>query len=110
MNAAVNSLYAEYLDHTGGDKAAAGCLTLAAVLVEHGSAAPQSETALTVAEAAKHLNLSSKKVYQMCQMGELQSFRAGRARRIPKIAIEQFESDNPGFSNEPNLVVFDHLA
>jgi len=30
MNAAVNTLYAEYLDHTGGDKAAAASLTLAA--------------------------------------------------------------------------------
>ena len=34
MNAAVNSLYAEYLDHTGGDKAAAASLTLAAVMAE----------------------------------------------------------------------------
>ena len=34
MNPAVNTLYAEYLDHTGGDTAAAASLTLAAVMLE----------------------------------------------------------------------------
>jgi len=42
MNLAVNTLYAEYLDHTGGDKAAAASPTLAAVIAETGGKTPPS--------------------------------------------------------------------
>ena len=95
MNAAVNTLYAEYLDHTGGDKAAAASLTLAAVMAETGGKTPPS-TALTVAEAARRMNVTRQTVYQMCQSGRLRSFRpgTGRALRIPLEAIEQCENES----------------
>jgi excisionase family DNA binding protein len=92
MNAAVNILYAEYLEHTGGDKAAAASLTLAATMAETGGKTPP--TALTVAEAAHRLGVSRQTVYQMCQSGRLRSFRpgTGRSLRIPLEAIEQCEN------------------
>ena len=76
MNAAVNALYADYLEHTGGDKAAAASLALAAVMQDYQPAAPENSPpadsgSLTVKDAAVHLNLSSKKVYRMCLAGEL---------------------------------------
>jgi excisionase family DNA binding protein len=93
MNAAVNALYAEYLDHTGGDKAAAAALTLAAAMMETGGKTPPP-TALTVAETARRLGVTRQTVYQMCQSGRLRSFRPGmgRALRIPLEAVEQCES------------------
>ncbi len=93
MNAAVNTLYAEYLDHTGGDKAAAASLTLAAVMADGRVQDTADPSALTVAKAAAHLNLCSKKVYQMCRAGELRTFKAGRAIRIPLAEIERFAAE-----------------
>ncbi len=53
MNNQVVSQYNEYLKLTGGDKAAAASLTLAAVMMEGRSEAPAPPAmALTVAEAA----------------------------------------------------------
>jgi len=93
MNAAVNALYAEYLEHTGDDKAAAASLTLAAMMAETGGKTPPT-SALTVAEAARRLGVSRQTVYQMCQSGRLRSFRPGTGRllRIPLEAIEQCEN------------------
>jgi excisionase family DNA binding protein len=95
MNVAVNALYAEYLDHTGGDKAAAASLTLAAMMAETGGKTPPT-AALTVAEAARRLNVTRQTVYQMCQSGRLGSFRpgTGRALRIPLDAIEKCEANS----------------
>ena len=100
MNAAVNALYAEYLEHTGGDKAAAAILALAAVLHDSQSSnplslQPEDPGSLTVKEAAVRLNLSSKKVYRMCLAGELRCFRAGRAIRVSLEEIERFEQNGP---------------
>jgi excisionase family DNA binding protein len=99
MNAAVNSLYAEYLEHTGGDKAAAASLALAAVLVENGGTTPPLTgttpplTALTVAQAAKRLAVTQKTIYGMCQDGRLRSFRVGRAVRVPAEEIARMENE-----------------
>ena len=95
MNAAVNALYAEYLEHIGGDKAAAASLTLAAMMAETGGKTPPN-TALTVADAARRLGVSRQTVYQMCQSGRLRSFRPGmgRALRIPLEAVEQCENQS----------------
>jgi excisionase family DNA binding protein len=38
---------------------------------------------LTVAETAKRLHLCAKTVYNLCNAGELECCRAGRAIRIP---------------------------
>lgn len=102
MNAAVNALYAEYLEHTGGDKAAAASLALAAVLVESGSAVPAEATtesagndpySLTVDQAAEHLGISASKVYKMCSAGELCCFKVGRSLRISRDALDAFERE-----------------
>jgi excisionase family DNA binding protein len=89
MNAAVNSLYTEYLDHTGGDKAAAASLTLAAVLMEE--RAPQPDTALTVPEAAKRLKIAPNTVYLLVERGELQHHRIGRTIRIMPADIDAYQ-------------------
>jgi excisionase family DNA binding protein len=99
MNPAVNTLFAEYLEHTGGDKAAAASLTLAAVMQDYQPAAPEKSPpddsgSLTVKEAAGRLKLSSKKIYQMCVAGQLRCFRAGRAIRVPIKEIERFENES----------------
>jgi hypothetical protein len=64
MNPAVTQLYAEYLQHTDGDKAAAASLTLAAVMVEDRQpvlepTAPP-EAALSIKQAAARLAVSTR--------------------------------------------------
>ena len=55
MNSAVNTLYAEYLDHTGGDTAAAASLTLASVMLEGRAATGQPhDQPLTVPEVPRY--------------------------------------------------------
>ncbi|MEN6367591.1 MAG: helix-turn-helix domain-containing protein [Thermoguttaceae bacterium] len=100
MNPAINSLYAEYLEHTNGDKAAAASLTLATTIAENGGKTPP-DTALTVAETARRLNVTRQTVYEMCQSGRLRSFRAGNGRtlRIPAEAVETCE--NTSGAREP---------
>ena len=91
MNPAVNALFAEYLDHTGGDKAAAASLTLAAVMVENGRSTPPP-TSLTAEEAAARLKLNRKTIYGLCQRRALRCYRAGRHLRIPLEEIERIEN------------------
>jgi len=92
MNTAVNTLYAEYLDHTGGDKAAAAALTLAAVMVEGRSEAPAQPAGapLTVKEAAAKLRVSTRRIYEMCAGGELRAFKVGRRLRIDPDMLEEY--------------------
>jgi excisionase family DNA binding protein len=105
MNAAVNALYAEYLEHTGGDKAAAASLALAAVLRDCQPAAgltkptpadAEPASALTVAQAAKRLGVVPKTIYEMCQSRRLRSFRpgAGRVLRIPVEDVDRLENES----------------
>jgi excisionase family DNA binding protein len=100
MNPAVNTLFAEYLEHTGGDKAAAASLVLAAVFIENRSnAEPAAEPAtaepysLTVEQAAEHLGISASKVYKMCSAGDLCCFKIGRSLRISRDALTAFERE-----------------
>lgn len=102
MNAAVNALYAEYLEHTGGDKAAAASLTLAAVMFENGhSSSPP--TSLTPEEAAARLRLNRKTVYGLCQRRALRSYRAGRHLRIPLEEIERIENASGARDRAPRF-------
>ena len=108
MNAVVNALYAEYLEHTGGDKAAAASLTLAAVLTENGTPLPPAGQSLTVKEAAAQLHVSVSCIYELCESGRLSSFKVGRVLRIHPEAIEEYRRQGtvPGrrepFSGRPN--------
>lgn len=90
MNSAVNTLYAEYLEQTDGDKAAAASLALAAVLMENGHSAPP-EAALTVAEAAKRLKVAPNTVYDLVERGELRHHRIGRTIRILPADIDTYQ-------------------
>ena len=111
MNAAVNTLYTEYLEHTGGDKAAAASLALAAVLQDSQAATVPTRTpadiepALTVAQAANRLGVVPKTVYEMCQHRRLHSFRpgAGRVLRIPAEEIERLENESEAGVQAPRL-------
>ena len=93
MNKAVNTLYAEYLDHTGGDWAAAASLTLAAVMVERSHTAPPP-TSLTAAEVAARLRINPKTIYAMCRDRRMRCYQAGRSVRIPAEEIECFEHES----------------
>lgn len=76
MNAAVNSLCAECLEHTGGDTAAAATLTLAAVMQEN-RAPVESAAALTVDEAAARLRTHPATIYRLS--GKTGLIPAGRS-------------------------------
>jgi excisionase family DNA binding protein len=97
VNAAIVALFSEYLNVTGGDHAAAASLVLADALIaktpEPVIVEPEDCRSYTVKDAARRLNLSSKKVYQMCIAGELRCFKAGRAIRISTEEIERFETE-----------------
>jgi excisionase family DNA binding protein len=95
MNNQVVGEYNEYLKLTGGDKAAAASLTLAAVMMEGRSEAPAlPATALTAAEAAKRLRVSPWTIYRLARTGKLPSYRAGSALRFTVDEIERFEKES----------------
>lgn len=93
MNATVNTLFAEYLDHTGGDKAAAASLTLAAVMMESQAEAPVTSNGLplTVKEAAGQLRVSTRRIYELCAAGTLRAFKVGRRLRIAPEMLEEYQ-------------------
>ena len=104
MDPQVNALYAEYLNHTGGDKAAAASLTLAAVMMESPSETPaRLVTALTAAEVAARLRINPTMIYAMCRDGRLRCYRAGRSVRIPVEEIERFENENGAIDPAPRF-------
>ena len=94
MNNRVVSEYNEYLKLTGGDKAAAASLALAAALREcqpTGATEP-ADRALTVAEAADRLNVSTKTVYDLVNRGELSHHRVGgRTIRFVPADIKEYQ-------------------
>ncbi len=94
MNNQVVSEYNEFLKLTGGDKAAAASLTLAAALREcqpTGAAEP-ADRALTVAEAADRLNISPQTVYDLVSRGELSHHRVGgRTIRFLPADIKEYQ-------------------
>ena len=104
MNAAVNSLYAEYLDHTGGDKAAAASLTLAAVMAERPPAvAGTHNQPLTVPEVAKLLRVSPDKVLSWIRSGQLRGYNiAERENGRPKYRVNPDDLD--AFANRRCVV------
>jgi excisionase family DNA binding protein len=92
VNAAVNTLYAEYLEHTGGDKAAAASLALADLMqrtLDAGTPPPTGQS-LTVKEAAVSLHVSPSCIYELCESGKLSSFKVGRVLRIHPEAIDDY--------------------
>jgi len=97
MNNQVVSEYNEYLKLTGGDKAAAASLTLAAALRDCQPAAAEPTPpirALTAAEAAKRLRVSPWTIYRLARIGKLPSYRAGSALRFTVDEIERFEKES----------------
>jgi excisionase family DNA binding protein len=95
MNAAVNALYAEYLDHTGGDTAAAASLALAAVMLEHRAAVGQPQNQpLTVPEVAKLLRVSPDKVLSWIRSGRLRGYNvAEHENGRPKYRVNRDDLD-----------------
>ncbi len=91
MNPAVNTLYAEYLEHIGGDKTAAASLTLAAVLMD--DRASPTPAALTAEEAAQRLRVNRETIYQLNRSRKLQGCRVGRVLRFPLEEVERFEKE-----------------
>ena len=92
MNTEIKTLFDEYL-LDAKDPVAAAVLVLAErlsqpipepIIIE-----PGDDGSVTVKEAASRLNLSSKKVYQMCLSRELRCIRADGRIRIPVEEIER---------------------
>jgi excisionase family DNA binding protein len=95
-NPAVSDLYNEYLQETGGNKAAAASLTLADVLLCQGGLtpperAPMPDATLTVAEAAKRLKVAPNTVYDLVAQSELRHHRIGRTIRILAADIDLYQ-------------------
>ncbi|MFE0443647.1 helix-turn-helix domain-containing protein [Streptomyces fungicidicus] len=57
------------------------------------TAMPPSHEALKVPEVMAALRLSRSKVYDLIRSKQLDSFTAGRARRIPVDAVRQYMQD-----------------
>ncbi|MEV7344793.1 helix-turn-helix domain-containing protein [Streptomyces sp. NPDC093544] len=55
--------------------------------------APAAPEALTVPEVMYALRLSRSKVYDLFRSKQLDSFTAGRARRVPVAAVRQYMQD-----------------
>jgi excisionase family DNA binding protein len=97
MNPTIKSLFHEYLGVAGDDKATAAILTLADVLAPSpGTEIVPSPAAdgrlLSVDEAGKRLNLSSRLVYKKCLTGELRPVQIGRRIYIPVVEVERYEA------------------
>jgi excisionase family DNA binding protein len=112
VNAAVNALYGEYLNQTGGDKVAAATLTLASVMLEVHTmmlapvtaeklamtekAAHSHDQPLTVPEVAQALRVRRSKVLGWIRKGKLKALNVtdeGRPRyRIYRHDLEAFTS------------------
>jgi excisionase family DNA binding protein len=91
MNPAVNTLYAQYLDHTGGDKAAAASLALADTLLGCRTPTPQPpERPMSVPEVARLLRVMPAKVLRWIHGGELSATNvATRNAGRPRYRISQ---------------------
>lgn len=87
MNQQTLELYRQYQEETG-DAIAASNLVLAHAMFAQQER--QHEQALTVAEAARRLKISEKKVYRLCEAGDLTHHKVGRAIRIPPEAVDRF--------------------
>ncbi len=105
-------LFDECLELTKGDASAAANLVLADALLSPATEPPAlwaSET-LTVAEAAKELNLHRQTIYRLCQSGALTSYRFRRAVRIPRQGIEKFKAKVPNVPSHEEPEIFDHIG
>ena len=105
MNNQVVSEYNEYLKLTGGDKAAAASLALAAVMMETRSEAPaRPATALTAAEVAARLRINPKTIYAMCRDRRMRCYRAVRSVRIRVEEVERFENESGARDPTPRFL------
>ena len=78
------TLYRRFEAETG-DPVAASNLTLAHAMLQ------QQASVLTVPEAAARLKVSEKKIYRMCQAGEIDHYRVGDAIRIKPDALDDIK-------------------
>jgi len=81
------ALYKGFHDEIG-DALAASQLTLAHAILSRQHA--RDEIALTVAEVAERLKVSTKKIYQMVAAGEIPHSRVGDQIRISPATLEDF--------------------
>ena len=97
MNPTVEALFYEYLRVANDDKPTAAILTLADVLAptlrtEIVPAPATDSRLLSVEEAGKRLNLSSRLVYEKCLTGELRPVTIDRRIYVPLTEIERYEA------------------
>lgn len=97
MKPDIEALFYEYLRVAGDDKPAAAILTLAEVLIsvltsEIVLAPAVDNRLLSVEEAGKRLNLSSRVIYKKCLTGELRPVKIDRRIYIPLTEIERYEA------------------
>jgi hypothetical protein len=97
MNPSVKALFDEYLAVAGDEKATAAILTLADVLAPSARTelvpSPAADSRLlSVEEAGRRLNLSSRLVYKKCLTGELRPVQIDRRIYIPVVEIERYEA------------------
>jgi len=79
-------LFQRFKAEVGGDASIAGMLTLAHTMLQTRNE-PEN---LSVKQAAKELGISSAKVYQLCESGQLRHRKIGRAIRIQQGDLQAF--------------------
>lgn len=93
----IEALFHEYLRVAGDNKPVAAVLTLADVLAppprtEIVPAPAVDSRLLSVEEAGKRLNLSSRLVYKKCLTGELRPVKIDSRIYIPRTEIERYNA------------------
>jgi excisionase family DNA binding protein len=57
---------------------------------ERGNSAPPEPKAYTIPAAAKALSIGERKMAELIANGEIESVKIGRARRIPRAALDEY--------------------
>ena len=80
----ITALYSDFLRLANGDTTAASNLVLAnAMLAKPAAQQPMATDApLTIADVARRLGVSRRVAYELCQDGEINTFKIGRAIRV----------------------------
>jgi hypothetical protein len=97
VNPTIKALFHQYLAVAGDDKITAAILTLADMLTPSTRTelvpSPAADSRLlSVEEAGRRLNLSSRLVYKKCLTGELRPVQIDCRIYIPVVEIERYEA------------------
>ena len=96
MTNTITTLYHDYLRLANGDTTAASNLVLAhAMLAKPAAQQPAAADApLAIADVARRLGVSRRVAYELCQDGEINTFKIGRAIRVQPYELAAYIERN----------------